>query len=804
MRRGDFQVRVRVRDRDGKDVIVKDTYKDQLVYSQFEKRSQAERFLREVNDAFVDENGSPRVFRVEALNRDTGAYELMDVTLEGVAEAAPSGISAAPELNYQVFLRGLQRFSIALPPKKMEQVITALTRQESIARNRLQRAFVPGGSLDAPRAASTFIEQQASIIAKILMRPRLAELTNRDLAATNRLWKGDPDKLERLKAEYEATRDDPEASEETKRYAKTEYTRYAAMYNKTVGADGVNRGEQYFGEATRLLAFLENNQDIIESDFGAGPTASFIRAAVTMAQLGASVATGALNYVGAIMNGIPYLMTQNENTGFGGGFGTKAIPAFWLALNQVGLRKSVTSRLRGGNLNRAEFYDQIANSKALREEYGLTANEARFIALEIREGSMQPSLTNAMIGSTRGRATSGAAQKAIDGWMWTFNATEQATRRALGLAAYRLTYERSKAAGLSDADADAQAREFAVSALDYTVGEYSVMNRPAIWRSGFQSFLYMYKIFPTTTIHLLSRLPRKGQVYMLGSMLFLGGLTALPFAEDIEDLIDTIAQALGFSQGSIRAEIAKVIDSVAPGFSPYALRGFANAGLGWDIGIRISNGNFLPGTSSFLAGSDLVRELTDIAGPAASFLLGPSGVAATIPKAIRAVATDRVTWADVFRESPVTMLRAFGDMYAYTQSGAIVDKRGYVVSPELTATALAGRMLGFYPSIASEQYDIIRASKRIVDYQREVSASFQIAKVKARIQGDRELERKIDEAVQEWNRVNRGTALEITNFQQKFNRRLREAQRPAGERFLRTTPRVARGEVEEISELFSY
>jgi len=176
----------------------------------------------------------------------------------------------------------------------------------------------------------------------------------------------------------------------------------------------------------------------------------------------------------------------------------------------------------------------------------------------------------------------------------------------------------------------------------------------------------------------------------------------------------------------------------------------------------------------------------------------------TIPRAIRAVATDRVSWADVFRESPITMLRAFGDMYAYTQSGAIVDKRGYVVSPDLTAITMVGRVLGFYPAAATEQYDVIRVSRRIVDYQREVTSGFRTAWIKANIEGDREKQRAIEDAVRQWNDVNRGTALEIRNFRQNSVRALREARRPAGERFLRTTPRAARDDVVTVAELLGY
>ena len=802
IREGAFQVRVMAKDKNGNDVLLKDSYKEQLVYSQFERESEAKRFAELTNEAFTDDNGNTRTFKVEAYDSKTREYVQTEVTLQAVPEAALDSISVPPELNLNDFVRGLRRFDINLAPKKLEQVVVAMTRQNNRARNRLQRAFVPGASTDASKAISQHIEARASSIAKILMRPRISELTNLNMRSTQRLWNGDAEKLAALKAEYEATRDDPQATDEAKMYAKREYDRYAYMYERTNPTGEASRANQYFNEATRVLGFLESNQDIVESDFGAGRVASSIRAWTSMAQLGGSIATGALNYLGAVTNGIPYLATYNDKTAFGGGFGFgKSVSQFMTALNQVGLLKAIGGRLNGVDMNTAAFYDAVAADPELQKQYNLSEREARFLALEIREGEMIPALTNAMVGSARGRVTSGAAQKAIDGWMWTFNSTEQATRRALGLSAYRMSFDRAKAAGLSDADANAKARDFAVSALRYTVGDYSVINRPPIWRSGIQSFIYMYKVFPTTTIQLLKRLPRQGQIYMLASLFVLGGMTAFPFAEDIEDLLDSIAQALGFGTASVRFEIAKAIDSVAPGLSPFAMRGFANAYLGLNLADRISAGNFIPGTGIFLAGADVGRELTDIMGPAASFL---TGAATAFPQAIRAVATERVDFVDVFRESPITMLRAFGDMYAYTQAGAIVDKRGYVVSPDLSAYTMVGRVLGFYPAAASEQYDVIRVSRRIVDYQREVTSGFRTAWIKANIERDREKQRAIEDAVRQWNEVNRGTALEIRNFRQNSVRALREAQRPAGERFLRTTPRAARDEVATVAELLGY
>ena len=793
LREGEFQVRVMATDRAGKVVRLKQAYKEQLVYSQTATNSEARNLAKEINGMFGD-----KIYEVEAYNPDTRKYELMEVRLNAVSESAITQLAAPPDLNLSEFTRGLRQFSITLDPRKLEEVIRSLTTQNSSARNRLLRAFTPGASPDAIKALTKHIESRASVAAKILMRPKISELTNLNLSTTQKLWSGDEAKLNALRSNYERVLADPNSTDDERVSAKMEYGLYNFQYQKANRADGTDRGNMYYNEAASTLAFLDNNRDVNESDFGAGEVASNVRAYTSMLQLGASIATGALNYIGAITNGIPFLATYNDKTAFGGGFGLgRSLAEFQRALSQVGLIRSLGER----GLNAAEFYDGVVKSPALQKKYGLTEAEARFMAREIRDGTMIPALSNALLASARGRVTLGAGQKAIDGWMWTFNVTEQASRRALGLAAYRMQYSRSRSAGMTEADADASAREFAVNTLNFTVGDYSVMNRPPVWRSGIQSFLYMYKVFPTTSIQMLSRLPLEGKIYMLGALWILGGVAAMPFAEDIEDLLDTIAQALGLKMGSVRVELAKAIDAIAPGASPYLIRGFANAYFPGNIADRVSLSDFIPGTGILLAGADVGRELTEVAGPAASML---TGVASFVPRLAQAALTERVTLVDAMRESPVTMLRAAGDSLAYGQAGAVLDKRGYVVSPDVNAATIMTRMAGFYPASAAQQYQIIRASKRITDYQRETTAGFRAAWIKAKISGDEDQARAIVDAVSDWNEGTKGTALEIRKFLPNSQKALREARRPAQERLLRAAPKAARDDLEALADLLGY
>ena len=796
LREGAYQMRVEAFV-GGKIVRLQDSYREQLVYSQFENAAQSMEMVDKVNGLFKGN-------KFEAMYYDTaaGEYRLGSVELRAVSESALDSVAAPPQLNLNEFIRGLRQFDIALTPDKMEDIIVALTKQNSAARNRLERVFTPGADLDGVMATMRHIESRASTISKTIVRPRLAELMDRSMSSTMALWNADarrPDgttQLEWLKKKAEDAAKDTTLSREAKVDAQRAYEQYAYMYEQTnPGGGKPRRGNQFYNEAASTVAFLDGNKNVDESDFGAGPMVSRIRAATSMMQLGASVATGALNVLSVYTNGIPYLSSYNPKTAFGGGFSAgKVVAELHRAAAQVG-GPGITS----GQMNTAEFYEKVANSPELQKRYKLAAHEARFIAQEILDGAMIPAQSNALVGTARGRTTKGYQQKFLDGWMWTFNVTEQASRRSFGLTAYRLEYARKRAAGMSEADAAAAAQQFAVQALQFTMGEYSVLNRPPAWRSGIQSFMYMYKVFPTTSVQMFMNMSRNGKIGMLAGLWLLTGLTGLPFAEDLEDVIDTLAQKLKISgwQGA-RYETAQFIDGIFPGMSAMFLKGVVNQYLPADIAGRTSLGDLLPGTDILLAGADVSRGLSEIAGPAPSMLIGSAQFAADL---LAFPFSTTTTAEGVAREAPITLLRALGDAYAYIQSGAVVDRRGYTVSPDMDAGTIITRALGFYPVAAANQYEVIRAAKRMTDYQRDVVTGYRTAWVSAMMRNDRDFARQIEESVDEWNTASDGTALEIKNFVQNSRRALQEARRPASARTLRSAPNVAERDLQNLIDL---
>jgi len=179
------------------------------------------------------------------------------------------------------------------------------------------------------------------------------------------------------------------------------------------------------------------------------------------------------------------------------------------------------------------------------------------------------------------------------------------------------------------------------------------------------------------------------------------------------------------------------------------------------------------------------------------------GALATAKDLITVPFSEKKTLEDVARESPVTLLRMIGDSSAYLNSNAVVDRRGYVVSKDMGASTVLTRMLGFYPQPAAEQYEVVKYSNRMVNYQKEVTTGYRQAWIKAKLRGDADTVNEIESAVREWNTTARGTPLEIRNFVGGSAKALLEASRPAGERALRAAPTAARSEIKRITDLLT-
>jgi hypothetical protein len=793
-REGSWQVRIQAVDpRTGRIYKVSDQYRQQLLFSQVENRAEAEAMAERIQGLFDDVKDG---FEMEVL--DGTEFVVRKVKLVAQPETSRETVSTTAEANLNEIISAITRFSISITPEERERLIVGMTQQNAKARTRLKRAGTPGEDPNTIKYVSQHLESTASTVARKQNRHRLDRLFDDADPDSIRLWFGDKAEYDKRKAAWKAAEQDPTVPEAQKFAAKREFDDYHYTF---VTKESAVMGNRFKDRGRRAVAFMESQSNVDYTDFASGEIASTIRTATTFTFMGASFATAILNYLSLATNVLPSFSGYNQKNAFGGGFG-------W-GMSAVEVSRSIGAT-KGFGQSEVKFWDEMLADPAKLKASGFTEAEARFMQKEVGGGTMQAALTNSLLGSARGKFRSGATKAAAETWMSLFNYTEQHSRRATGLAAFRMAYARALAEGKDAATAFETADKFAVDMIDNTLGEYAMYNRPAMFRGDVRQFLFMFKMFPVNSIQMLAALPRKEQLLALGILAMFAGLKGLPFAEDLMDIIDTIAQALGLGpnmvwKGSAEMTLAEAVDAIAPGMTPVLMRGLLNTITPANVADRVSLSNIIPGTGIALAGADVGRELIEIAGPVASFLQGALATSADAAKwglGTVGVLDDTTSFNKVLRESPIVMFRALGDMMAYNNAGAIVSQKGYVVSNDLHLGTMLTRALGFYPASAVAENDVVRLSKRVGDYQKDVAAMYRGLYIGAKIAKDNDRAREVVQMVRDWNDAAAGTGLEIRSFEGSANRALREAQRTATERYLKAAPEAMRPKTERILELY--
>ena len=126
-------------------------------------------------------------------------------------------------------------------------------------------------------------------------------------------------------------------------------------------------------------------------------------------------------------------------------------------------------------------------------------------------------------------------------------------------------------------------------------------NRPEMARGNLAQYIFMYKQFVIVSVQLMKGMSPKGRLAMLGMLFILSGMKGLPFADDLMDLIDTLAQKFGIKMKSVEEETARLVDAFIPGASPIVMRGVIDPVLGATVSTRLGFGDLIPLTGVFKA-----------------------------------------------------------------------------------------------------------------------------------------------------------------------------------------------------------
>jgi len=309
--------------------------------------------------------------------------------------------------------------------------------------------------------------------------------------------------------------------------------------------------------------------------------------------------------------------------------------------------------------------------------------------------------------------------------------------------------------------------------VDQTQGIFNKGNRPDWARGAVGSTIFTFKTFTIQYVEFLSRLPTKERALALAVLVMLSGLRGLPFAEDAEDLIDSIAQGLGYNWSTKQRMNQWAMETLGQGWADVMQTGFSGiSGMPFDVSARLGMSDLLPGTG-LLKKSETRKEnqVLEAFGVAGSF------VRDALKGEVRPIA-----------------VRNIGKALDILDTGMYRDTRGRKVIDADGVDAFM-KALGLQPA------NVARES-RAISTQYETRTLFTVVKSEiseqmalGRFENDPDKVQAARDALARWNENNPETPIRLNMT--AITRRVMEMRRDRRERFIRSAPREIRGQLAE-------
>lgn len=476
--------------------------------------------------------------------------------------------------------------------------------------------------------------------------------------------------------------------------------------------------------------------------------------------IGGSIASAALNLTQPLTMTLPYL-AQFQGAGQAG---KSLLAAMRLAaqgdgaITDAALKKAITQAEREGKVSPQEIHNLQA--EAMRTSKGLTIGGKEIV----------PAF---------------AARKMALVWGGLFGLSEQFNRKATFIAAFKLGQTMSPAQ-LQKAGA-LTAYEFAVKAVEETQGVYNRGNKADWARGAVGATLMTFKQFSVAYLEFLMRLPPKERALALAILVVAAGANGLPFADDLDDLIETLAQALGYNLNLKQTKARLLTDTLGQGASDFVLHGFSGAGgLPLDVSLRMGMGNLLPATGLLKKGNDKATELAEVAG-AAGGLAKKAGQAAT-----HLLQGDVVgAYKDGIAATAIQNVFKAVDMM---ETGAYRDTKGRkVIDTDLSDAAV--KALGFQPSDVARVQRNMGIVRDKIAVAKAVQGEISDAWAAGVMEKDASKVQEARARLKDWNEKNPDSRITVNAA--SIVRRVREMKMEKSDRLLKTAPKGMRAAMRE-------
>ena len=492
-------------------------------------------------------------------------------------------------------------------------------------------------------------------------------------------------------------------------------------------------------EAVKLLQYLQN-----PSSEGA-----WLRSLLFANFLGGSVASALVNLTQTFITTVPFLHQ------FGGNTTGNVLSAMKLAAGRMGTKKKTTGdAVLDQSLKRAE------------EEGVVSPHEIHMLQGEsMRSGVL-----------TGNRFT----RNLMKGWGSFFSVAEQYNREVAFIAAYKVAQTK----GMSGE----QAYQFAVDAVNQTQFQYSKASRSNWGRGPVGASLMIFKTFTLSYLEFVKRLPPKERALAMAVLFVAAGAQGLPFADDLDDLLDTIMQSLGFAWNTKqekRAAIAKVLGADAAGFIQYGV----SYGLPIDLSGRLGLGNLIPGSAAFKPSeTNKTRDVAEFFGAAGGLL----------QQAMKGF--EKVQSGDVLGAAKALAPKAAADAIKgldMANKGYYTDTTGRRVADVSGLDALV-KGIGFQPEVIAEDARARSIVQDQITLDRSVQGHIQSMWSQGLIENDPEKVSNAQAALRDWNEKNPESKIVISRA--AILRLVQQARLTSDQRMVNTMPKQMKAQLRQTLE----
>ena len=374
-------------------------------------------------------------------------------------------------------------------------------------------------------------------------------------------------------------------------------------------------------------------------------------------------------------------------------------------------------------------------------------------------------------------------------WGQPFALAEQFNRRSTFIAAYRL----------AQSNGNADPAEFARKAVLETQFLYSKANKMKWGRGTVGGTLMTFKTYSISYLELMQRTwnagtpgsperaaGRRAVGWGMAMLMLMGGAGGLPFAEDVEDLIDAIAQMMGYNVSAKQWRKQAMRDVMGKELADFMSEGLSGLpGSPVDVSGRLGMGNLIPGTGLFQTKQNHTRDMLELVGPAGDL------VGRAFSGAGRALKGDLAGAALEVAPSAVRNAAKGADMAA---TGQYKDTKGYKVLDTTIAEALA-KFAGFQPKSVSEVQEATSFVLRSKAFYTQNSSEIRAQWAKALYEKDDAAVQRVRDRLESWNTQNPDQPIVVR--MPDVWKRVREMGKDRDQRIADTAPKALRAKIKE-------